>query len=42
MDTVNEALIAGMLIGFGGTGIAVALIFWVDRILDFHWRRKRR
>jgi hypothetical protein len=42
MDTLNEAFIAGLLIGFGITGVLVAGIFWIDKVLDFHWRRKHR
>jgi hypothetical protein len=42
MDTLNEAFMAGLLTGIGITGMLVAGIFWIDKVLDFHWRRKRR
>lgn len=42
MDSLNEPFISGLLIGFGITGVLAAGIFWLDRVLDFHWRRRRR
>ena len=39
---INEPFLSGLLIGFGVAGVLVAAIFWVDRKLDFHWRRKHR
>lgn len=42
LDGINHPFLSGLLIGAGITGILVAGIFWMDRILDFHWRRKRR
>ncbi len=33
---------SGALIGFGAAGIAMVAIFWIDKIIDFHWRKKGR
>lgn len=42
IELTSREFLSGLLIGFGTSGLAVSIIFWVDRIINFHWRGRRR
>jgi len=39
---MSHDFLVGVLVGFGVAGCTVAGIFWIDKVIDFHWIRRRR
>lgn len=42
IELLSREFLCGLLIGFGTSGLTVSIIFWIDRIINFRWRRRRR
>jgi uncharacterized membrane protein len=42
LDMINHPFIAGILIGFGVAILAMLGVWWIDKIVYYHWRGRRR